>query len=85
MPSQEVSEFGDVMTSRIRSFDEKLGTNNYISHLNADQALEQLISAVNGLRYDLEPDQPFDGSRKVVRKTMAVDVACLAMILWKHL
>jgi hypothetical protein len=78
--SVPIREFAETMTSRMGSFDEKLGVNNYLTNTTLEEALTQLKTAVEKIEYILK-----DPQRKVVAKTYAVDAANSAMILWSKL
>jgi hypothetical protein len=75
--SKEVEYFAEVMTSRMRSFDKDLGTNNYSSKTK-EEAFATLMK-----RFD-EFNEPM-ADREVVMKTKCVDLANDAMVLWMKL
>ena len=67
------------MPSRMREFDKVLGTNNYVSLLDVDSTLKKLLEVVEQVVYDIENE------RRVLAKTSVVDIANIALVLWKHL
>jgi len=63
----------------MREFDKVLGTNNYVSLLDVDSTLKKLLEVVEQVVYDIENE------RRVLAKTSVVDIANIALVLWKHL
>ena len=74
-----LDEFTGVMNNRIHSFDGRLGMNNYITNTTEKVALDTIEGLVVEIKADIQ------AGKGVVAKTKAVDIANLALILWKRL
>jgi hypothetical protein len=77
--SREIADFASVMTNRQRSFDEELGTNNYITNTNLLMACKHMHDAVDKM------EKAFADGQMISAKVYAVDVANCAHIVWTKL
>jgi len=99
--SREILDFASVMTTRQRSFDEQLGTNNFLTNTTAEEALhglkcvveqlEGLLSAKKDTYSDTHVTTYVDKTEKeiikdnITAKTVTADAGNWAMILWTKL
>lgn len=73
--SKEIMEFAEVMTSRNVSKSEELQTSNFYRNMNYDELVEELRNEVSFLPTE----------NRISAKTVAADIALIAMNLWQKL
>lgn len=88
--SYEIRNFAETMTSRMRSFDEQLGTNNFITDTTVADAVGSMNRNMIRIKELLEEEGKDKtaaqvNAGKVIAKTLAVDMANLSMVLWSKL
>lgn len=86
----EMQDFADVMNSRMRSYDNMgIGINNHVQNITIDGALEGMTVMLTTIREALGHGSNDTAvrvnARRVLAKTLVVDMANYSMILYSKL